>query len=175
LPPLASQLTLSGAAVEEGLRFQLKGPASDEWRDALSELSGGQKSLLASAFLFGTRHLSNSFHPALPYFLSSFLLFIFLWLSSILFLMTARKGVAHYQRKNLYILDEVDAALDEINSQKLAQLCNICFSNSQARFVSLSLSLFRTAARVSSDHELQVLAVSHHPTFQEEVEIHMSS
>lgn len=93
-----------GMEAWEGL--EVKVAFGDEWKESLTELSGGQRSLLA--------------------------------LSLILALLL-------YKPAPMYILDEVDAALDLSHTQNIGNMLKTHFSQSQFIVVSLKEGMFNNA------------------------------
>jgi structural maintenance of chromosome 2 len=90
-----------GKSVHEGL--ELKVSFSGAWKESLTELSGGQRSLLALSLILALL----KFHPA-----------------------------------PLYILDEIDSALDLSHTQNIGVMIRKFFQNSQFIIVSLKEGLF---------------------------------
>lgn len=93
-----------GCAVNDGL--EVKVAFNDVWKDSLTELSGGQRSLLALSLI----------------------------LSLLLF-----------KPAPMYILDEVDAALDLSHTQNIGMMLRTHFSSSQFIVVSLKEGMFNNA------------------------------
>lgn len=93
-----------GMEAWEGL--EVKVAFGDEWKESLSELSGGQRSLLALSLI----------------------------LSLLLF-----------KPAPMYILDEVDAALDLSHTQNIGNMLKTHFSQSQFIVVSLKEGMFNNA------------------------------
>ena len=93
-----------GKDVLDGL--EVKVAFGDNWKESLSELSGGQRSLVALSLI----------------------------LSLLLF-----------KPAPLYILDEVDAALDLSHTQNIGQMLKSHFKSSQFIVVSLKDSMFNNA------------------------------
>jgi chromosome segregation protein len=56
-------------------------------------------------------------------------------------------STAAFKRRSLYIFDEVDAALDEINSKRLATLINSMLGSSQVICVSHNQNFSKQGAR----------------------------
>ncbi len=106
-----------GKSVLDGL--EMKVAFGDVWKNSLSELSGGQRSLLA--------------------------------LSLILALLLFKPGTSTYRicaylsAAPMYILDEVDAALDLNHTQNIGQMLKTHFSHSQFIVVSLKEDMFKNA------------------------------
>jgi len=94
----------SGGSVLEGL--EVKVAFGSVWKESLSELSGGQRSLLALSLILALL----LFKPA-----------------------------------PMYILDEVDAALDLSHTQNIGAMLRTHFSNSQFIVVSLKEGMFNNA------------------------------
>ncbi len=88
----------------EGL--ELKVGFNGAWKDSLSELSGGQRSLLALSLILALLR----YHPA-----------------------------------PVYILDEIDSALDLSHTQNIGMMIRKFFTNSQFIVVSLKEGLFQNA------------------------------
>lgn len=95
---------LEGCSVMDGL--EVKVAFNGVWKDSLTELSGGQRSLLALSLI----------------------------LSLLLF-----------KPAPMYILDEVDAALDLSHTQNIGLMLRTHFSNSQFLVVSLKEGMFNNA------------------------------
>eukprot|EP00736_Rhodelphis_marinus_P000369 Rmarinus@m.2283 len=93
-----------GKSVLDGLEFRVA--FGDCWKESLSELSGGQRSLLALSLILAMLR----FKPA-----------------------------------PLYILDEVDAALDLSHTQNIGQMLQAHFTDSQFLVVSLKEGMFGNA------------------------------
>merc|ERR1711907_374998 len=93
-----------GASVIDGL--EVKVAFSGVWKESLSELSGGQRSLVALSLI----------------------------LSLLLF-----------KPAPLYILDEIDAALDLSHTQNIGQMLKAHFKQSQFIVVSLKEGMFNNA------------------------------
>jgi len=93
-----------GKTVLDGL--EMKVAFGEAWKESLSELSGGQKSLLALSLILALL----LFKPA-----------------------------------PMYILDEIDAALDLSHTQNIGQMLKTHFSQSQFIIVSLKEDMFRNA------------------------------
>lgn len=93
-----------GMEVWEGL--EVKVAFGDEWKESLTELSGGQRSLLALSLI----------------------------LSLLLF-----------KPAPMYILDEIDAALDLSHTQNIGNMLKTHFSQSQFIVVSLKEGMFNNA------------------------------
>lgn len=93
-----------GKSVEDGLEIRVA--FGDVWKDSLSELSGGQRSLIALSLILAMLR----FKPA-----------------------------------PMYILDEVDAALDLSHTQNIGRMLRRHFSGSQFIVVSLKEGMFSNA------------------------------
>ncbi|XP_065185116.1 structural maintenance of chromosomes protein 2-like [Sycon ciliatum] len=105
LPGSKARLTPpEGMTVLDGLEFRVA--FGDVWKDNLSELSGGQRSLVALSLILAML----LFKPA-----------------------------------PLYILDEIDAALDLSHTQNIGQMLRTHFRNSQFVVVSLKDGMFNNA------------------------------
>ena len=105
LPGTCAELaTLEGKSVLEGL--QVRVAFGDIWKESLTELSGGQRSLVALSLI----------------------------LSLLLF-----------KPAPLYILDEIDAALDLSHTQNIGQMLKAHFKQSQFVVVSLKEGMFNNA------------------------------
>lgn len=105
LPGTNSKLEpLEGKSVMDGL--EVKVAFGNVWKDSLTELSGGQRSLLALSLI----------------------------LSLLLF-----------KPAPMYILDEIDAALDPSHTQNIGRMLKNHFSNSQFIIVSLKEGMFSNA------------------------------
>ncbi|EUB60548.1 Structural maintenance of chromosomes protein 2 [Echinococcus granulosus] len=105
LPGTRAQLVPpEGQTILEGLQFRVA--FGDTWKESLSELSGGQRSLVALALILALL----LFKPA-----------------------------------PIYILDEVDAALDLSHTQNIGQLIKNHFNNAQFIVVSLKDGMFNNA------------------------------
>lgn len=90
--------------VEKGL--VLKVGFNNAWKESLSELSGGQRSLLALSLIL---------------------------------------ALLRYQPAPLYILDEIDSALDLHHTQNIGLMIKKYFKSSQFIIVSLKEGLFQNA------------------------------
>ena len=90
--------------VDKGL--ELKVGFNNAWKQSLSELSGGQRSLLALSLIL---------------------------------------ALLRYQPAPLYILDEIDSALDLSHTQNIGLMIKKFFQNSQFLIVSLKEGLFQNA------------------------------
>lgn len=105
LPGTTAKLEpLEGCAVSEGL--EVKVAFNSVWKESLTELSGGQRSLLALSLILALL----LFKPA-----------------------------------PMYILDEVDAALDLSHTQNIGLMLRTHFSTSQFIVVSLKEGMFNNA------------------------------
>lgn len=106
LPNAQAKLALADeeAGVEKGL--ELKVGFNGKWKESLSELSGGQRSLLALSLIL---------------------------------------ALLRYQPAPLYILDEIDSALDLHHTQNIGLMIKRYFKNSQFLIVSLKEGLFQNA------------------------------
>jgi len=105
LPGTTAKLEpLEGCSVMEGL--EVKVAFNGIWKDSLTELSGGQRSLLALSLILALL----LFKPA-----------------------------------PMYILDEVDAALDLSHTQNIGMMLRTHFSTSQFIVVSLKEGMFNNA------------------------------
>ncbi|VUZ41372.1 unnamed protein product, partial [Hymenolepis diminuta] len=105
LPGTRAQLVPpEGQTILDGLQFRVA--FGDTWKESLSELSGGQRSLVALALILALL----LFRPA-----------------------------------PIYILDEVDAALDLSHTQNIGQLIKNHFKNAQFIVVSLKDGMFNNA------------------------------
>jgi len=105
LPGTSAKLEpLEGQTVHDGL--EVKVAFGKVWKESLTELSGGQRSLLALSLI----------------------------LSLLLF-----------KPAPMYILDEVDAALDLSHTQNIGAMLRTHFSNSQFIVVSLKEGMFNNA------------------------------
>ncbi len=93
-----------GMGIEDGLEIRVA--FGDVWKDSLSELSGGQRSLIALSLILAMLR----FKPA-----------------------------------PMYILDEVDAALDLSHTQNIGRMLRKHFSGSQFIVVSLKEGMFNNA------------------------------
>lgn len=90
--------------IQEGVRIRVG--FNGEWKDSLSELSGGQRSLLALSFVL---------------------------------------ALLKYKPAPLYILDEIDAALDLQHTQNIGKMIKEHFPQSQFLIISLKEGMFRNA------------------------------
>jgi len=105
LPGTTAKLTApEGQSVLDGLEVRVA--FGSVWKDSLSELSGGQKSLLALSLI----------------------------LSLLLF-----------KPAPMYILDEIDSALDLSHTQNIGQMLRTHFTHSQFIVVSLKEGMFNNA------------------------------
>lgn len=108
LPGSTSKLvTLENRSVTEGL--EVKVALGGVWKDSLTELSGGQRSLVALSLIMALLQ----FKPA-----------------------------------PMYILDEVDAALDLNHTQNIGQIIKTRFKGAQFIVVSLKEGMFTNANRI---------------------------
>ncbi|KAI4095306.1 MAG: hypothetical protein L6R37_007083 [Teloschistes peruensis] len=96
-----------GRGIEEGLEVRVC--LGKVWKSSLTELSGGQRSLIALSLIL---------------------------------------ALLQYSPAPMYILDEVDAALDLSHTQNIGQLIKTRFKNSQFIVVSLKEGMFQNANRV---------------------------
>ena len=106
LPGAMAKLVLANeeVGVEKGL--ELKVGFNQVWKSSLSELSGGQRSLLALSLIL---------------------------------------ALLRYQPAPIYILDEIDSALDLSHTQNIGMMIKQYFKNSQFIIVSLKEGLFQNA------------------------------
>lgn len=104
LPGAKAKLEFEGKDIMDGLRVKVA--FGEDWKESLSELSGGQKSLLALSLILALL----KFKPA-----------------------------------PMYILDEIDAALDLSHTQNIGQVLKKKFSQSQFIVVSLKEGMFNNA------------------------------
>ncbi|XP_063687754.1 structural maintenance of chromosomes protein 2-like [Bolinopsis microptera] len=102
--PVTDGLEVKGRPVTDGL--EVKVGFGEVWKESLTELSGGQRSLVALSLI----------------------------LSLLLF-----------KPAPLYILDEVDAALDLSHTQNIGQMLRAHFKHSQFIVVSLKDGMFQNA------------------------------
>ncbi|KAF1980253.1 RecF/RecN/SMC protein [Bimuria novae-zelandiae CBS 107.79] len=98
---------LEGKTVSEGL--EIKVMLGKVWKQSLTELSGGQRSLAALALIM---------------------------------------SLLQYKPAPMYILDEVDAALDLEHTQNIGQIIKTRFRDSQFIIVSLKEGMFQNANRL---------------------------
>ena len=96
-----------GNILEEGVELSVA--FNDIWKNSLSELSGGQRSLLALSFIL---------------------------------------AMMKYKPAPIYILDEIDAALDLENTQNIGEMIRKHFKNSQFIIVSLKEQMTFNAAAI---------------------------
>lgn len=123
----------------EGLEFKVA--LGDTWKENLTELSGGQRSANSFGGLFlAARVGSGLLHPA---FLCAFrsLVALSLILAMLLF-----------KPAPIYILDEVDAALDLSHTQNIGQMLRGHFRHSQVRAGSPNEAHPHSLNRVHSTH-----------------------
>lgn len=104
LPGSASKLEMVGQSILDGLEMRVS--FGNVWKESLTELSGGQKSLLALSLI----------------------------LSLLLF-----------KPAPMYLLDEIDAALDLQHTQNIGQMLKTHFSKSQFIIISLKPGMFQSA------------------------------
>lgn len=90
--------------IQEGLKIRVA--FQEQWKESLSELSGGQRSLLALSFVL---------------------------------------ALLKYKPAPLYILDEIDAALDLQHTQNIGKMIKQHFPQSQFLIISLKEGMFRNA------------------------------
>ena len=93
-----------GKPIYEGLKIRIA--FGDQWKESLTELSGGQRSLVALSLIF---------------------------------------ALLLYKPAPIYILDEVDAALDQSHTQNIGMMIKKHFSRSQFIIVSLKDDMFMNA------------------------------
>ena len=93
--------------LEEGIELSVA--FNDIWKNSLSELSGGQRSLLALSFIL---------------------------------------AMMKYKPAPIYILDEIDAALDLENTQNIGEMIRKHFKNSQFIIVSLKEQMTFNASAI---------------------------
>ena len=86
--------------------MQIKVGFNGTWKDGLSELSGGQRSLLALSFIL---------------------------------------ALLKYKPAPIYILDEIDAALDLSHTQNIGKMIKTYFPESQFLIISLKEGMFTNA------------------------------
>ena len=96
-----------GNILDEGVELSVA--FNDIWKNSLSELSGGQRSLLALSFIL---------------------------------------AMMKYKPAPIYILDEIDAALDLENTQNIGEMIRKHFKNSQFIIVSLKEQMTFNAAAI---------------------------
>jgi len=104
LPGAKSKLAKTGQSLMEGIEMRVC--LGEVWKESLSELSGGQRSLLALSLILALLE----FKPA-----------------------------------PMYILDEVDAALDLSNTENIGHMLKTHFPQSQFIVVSLKDGMFKNA------------------------------
>ena len=105
LPGASAHLQLADPEnIQEGLKIRVG--FGDQWKESLSELSGGQRSLLALSFVL---------------------------------------ALLKYKPAPLYILDEIDAALDLQHTQNIGKMIKQHFPQSQFLIISLKEGMFRNA------------------------------
>lgn len=105
LPGANAQLDLVDTQeIQQGISIRVG--FHGEWKESLSELSGGQRSLLALSFVL---------------------------------------ALLKYKPAPLYILDEIDAALDLQHTQNIGKIIKEHFPQSQFLIISLKEGMFRNA------------------------------
>jgi structural maintenance of chromosome 2 len=106
----------------DGLEFKVR--LGSAWKQSLTELSGGQRFALRS-----TRFLARSSHHV----------------NRSLIALSLIMSLLQFKPAPMYILDEVDAALDLSHTQHIGQLFRTRFKGSQFIVVSLKEGLFTNA------------------------------
>lgn len=104
LPGTSAKMVPVGDSIHDGL--ELRVAFGNEWRESLSELSGGQKSLLGLSLIL---------------------------------------ALLKYKPAPMYILDEIDSALDLSHTQNIGTMLKNTFKQTQFIVVSLKPGLFQNA------------------------------
>lgn len=125
LPGTKAKLETAGASITDGLEVRVA--FGGTWKESLTELSGGQKCASRSLPPF-SRRITHSRAP----------LRSLLALSLILALLL-------FKPAPMYILDEIDAALDLSHTQNIGQMLRTHFAKSQFIIVSLKEGMFNNA------------------------------
>lgn len=107
LPRASAELMPVGNFLEEG--FQIRVKLGNTWKEGLTELSGGQRSLVALSLILALLQ----YHPA-----------------------------------PIYILDEVDAALDAHHTKNIGHIIKTRFKTAQFIVVSLKDDMFTNANKI---------------------------
>ena len=119
-----------GKTISEGL--EVKVCLGKVWKQSLTELSGGQRFVLPQPSPFSVSSQTNTI---------SFPLSSLIALSLIMALL-------QFKPAPMYILDEVDAALDLSHTQNIGRLIKTRFKGSQFIVVSLKDGMFQNANRI---------------------------
>ena len=144
-----------GGTVADGL--EVKVAFNGVWKESLTELSGGQRSLLALSLILGLL----LFKPA-PMYVYVYIIHVILYRVCTLYIISRCIHTAIYSYMCLltnihqsyntsyihvsrYILDEVDAALDLSHTQNIGTMLRTHFSTSQFIVVSLKEGMFNNA------------------------------
>lgn len=122
-----------GKTISEGL--EVKVCLGRVWKQSLTELSGGQRFVSAIPSLHRIPPLTLT--P--PFFFS---------LSSSLIALSLIMALLQFKPAPMYILDEVDAALDLSHTQNIGRLIKTRFKGSQFIVVSLKDGMFQNANRI---------------------------
>jgi len=117
----AKLLPPEGQDLTEGLEVKVR--LGSVWKASLTELSGGQRSV----------HLRTPCHPQLTCLVRS------------LIALSLIMSLLQFKPAPMYILDEIDAALDLQHTQHIGQLFRNRFKGSQFIVVSLKEGLFTNA------------------------------
>lgn len=110
-----------GCGVLDGLEFKVA--LGDTWKENLTELSGGQRS--AELFLLWLT-VSHSAHPQ-QFKMGILLVCVFRSLVALSLIL----AMLLFKPAPIYILDEVDAALDLSHTQNIGQMLRTHFRHSQ--------------------------------------------
>lgn len=121
-----------GKTISDGL--EVKVCLGKVWKQSLTELSGGQRFVLPSP-----PPLSFLFLPQLTHLPSS---------HSSLIALSLIMALLQFKPAPMYILDEVDAALDLSHTQNIGRLIKTRFKGSQFIVVSLKDGMFQNANRI---------------------------
>lgn len=125
-----------GKTINEGL--EVKVCLGKVWKQSLTELSGGQRYVVYIYIFFSSLLFSFS---------SSFILILMNKTRSLVAL-SLIMALLQFKPAPMYILDEVDAALDLSHTQNIGRLIKTRFRGSQFIVVSLKDGMFQNANRI---------------------------
>lgn len=118
-----------GKEITDGL--EVKVSLGKVWKQSLTELSGGQRYVFSSAYGW------------------FFILFLLIYLvDRSLIALSLIMALLQFKPAPMYILDEVDAALDLSHTQNIGRLIKTRFKGSQFIVVSLKDGMFQNANRI---------------------------